>query len=428
MRTHCARCLYPINAKPTIILDEHGICSGCRYHESRSHTDVKWSERKSIFEGILEDAVRAVDEGRSRYHCIVPVSGGKDSHYQVWLLTQIYGLNPLLVHYNHGLNTPAGRRNLRNLAEKSGCDMVEYSTGLSAAVRLSRLMLERVGDLTWHYHAGIRTVPFQAAVNYETPLIVWGEHGFAELTGLVSLKDFVEFTNWTRVEHDMRGVDSHEIVGEGGVTTADISPFVFPSMSQVEAMDIRGIYLSNFFPWDAHAHARKMIDEWGFGPITWRRERTFNQFSKIEDHANDVHDYLKYLKFGYGRATDDSSMAIRHGRVTRAEGVELVHQFDGREPNTLGVYLDLLQVSRQQFFSWIDPMRDAFAWKQSASGTWTRRNELTAQDSSDLEISVESSDHIFSEKNVDLYFNDENPPPVSGEAELDTPSDRPIAR
>ena len=53
-------------------------------------------------------------------------------------------------------------------------------------------MLKTVGDLTWHYHAGIRTFPFRVAVDRNIPLIVWGEHGFAELTGLVSLKDFVE--------------------------------------------------------------------------------------------------------------------------------------------------------------------------------------------------------------------------------------------
>ena len=428
VRTHCARCLYPINARPTIILDQRGVCSGCRYHESRGHPDVDWSQRRRMFEGLLEEAVRAVDQGRSRYHCVIPVSGGKDSHFQVWLLTQVYGLNPLLVHFNHGFNTPAGRRNLANLADKSRCDVIEYSMGLTAATKISRLMLERVGDVTWHYHAGIRTVPFQVAINYETPLIVWGEHGFAELTGLVSLKDFVEFTNWTRVEHDMRGVDSTEIIGQGGVTEADVSPLEFPPMERIEALDVRGIYLSNFFPWDAHDHAIKMMQEWDFGAVTWERERTFNLYSKIEDHANDVHDYLKYLKFGYGRCTDDASMSIRHGRLTRSEGIDLVGHLDDREPSTLAGYLDLLEISRDTFFSWVDPMRDPFAWERTESNSWARRNQLHVDSMEESGEYTKSDEHIFSDANRQLYFNPANPPASTGERPLDEPSPRPLAR
>ena len=107
-----------------------------------------------------------------RSDCIIPVSGGKDSHYQVWLLKEKYGMNPLLVTFNHGFNTPAGNRNLRNLVEKSGCDLVRYSAGKDSVKKIARYMLEKVGDITWHYHAGIRTYPFQVAVERNIPLIV----------------------------------------------------------------------------------------------------------------------------------------------------------------------------------------------------------------------------------------------------------------
>lgn len=213
---YCARCLYPENARPTIIFDEEGVCSGCRYHESRSkQLDIDWTEREAMLVRILDEAKRMARERGNSHDCIIPVSGGKDSHYQVWLLKEKYGMNPLLVTFNHAFNTPAGNRNLYNLVEKSGCDFVRYTAGLDSVRRISRYMLEKVGDLTWHYHAGIRTYPFQVAVERNIPLIVWGEHGFAELTGIVSLEDFVEFTRWTRKEHDMRGYEPHDLVGHG---------------------------------------------------------------------------------------------------------------------------------------------------------------------------------------------------------------------
>lgn len=425
---YCARCLYPENAQPTIILDDDGICSGCRYHESRSkHLDIDWAEREDMLVQIIDEAKRMAKERGNSHDCIVPVSGGKDSHYQVWLLKEKYGMNPLLVTFNHAFNTPAGNRNLYNLVEKSGCDLVRYTAGLDSVRRISRYMLETVGDLTWHYHAGIRTYPFQVAVERNIPLIVWGEHGFAELTGIVSLEDFVEFTSWTRKEHDMRGYEPHDLVGKGGITESDIAPYVYPTDEEIAHTEVRGIYLSNFVQWNAKAQAEGMMSEWDFAPVTFERERTFNVHSKIEDHANDVHDYLKYLKFGYGRATDDASMEIRHGRMTREEGVEMVARYDANEPSTLYEYCEFLGISKDQFYKLIEPMRDERIWKKEPSGAWR------VQDSVDLHPASEDvekarvtlapeNERTFSEENRRLYFNPENPPKKTGEPDIDRPS------
>jgi hypothetical protein len=176
---YCARCLYPANAKPTIIFDEEGVCSGCRYHESRATTEVDWDERRGIFEQLLDEARTTARQRGNHHDCIVPVSGGKDSHFQVWILKEKYGMNPLLVTFNHTFNAPAGVWNLQNLVEKSGCDLERFTAGPDSVRRISKYMLETVGDITWHYHAGIRTYPFQVAVALNIPLIVWGEHGFA---------------------------------------------------------------------------------------------------------------------------------------------------------------------------------------------------------------------------------------------------------
>jgi N-acetyl sugar amidotransferase len=379
---YCSRCLYPENAKPTISLDEEGVCSGCRYHESRQQ--INWEERW----GMLEELLDGVKE------CIVPVSGGKDSHYQVWLLKERFGIDPLLVTYNHGFNSAAGNRNLENLVKRSGCDLVRYTTGSDTARRLSRFGLEMVGDLTLHYHAGIMTWPFQVAKQYGIDLLVWGEHGFAELTGMVSLNDFVEFTNWKRREHDMRGMESTEWVGHNGITEQDIRPFLWP-----KGEIATGIYLSNFLPWNAKNQAEQMIRDWDFAPVTYPRERTFNQYAKIEDHANDVHDYLKYLKFGYGRATDDATTEIRHGRMTRALGVDLVRRYDPVEPSTLEEYCDFLGITKADFYETV-PERE--------------QGEGPPRDGERLPQSEERTFAFTT-----LYYDPGNPPPKSGDERLD---------
>jgi len=421
---YCSRCLYPINAKPTIILDDDGVCSGCRYHESRQRLEIDWDERLKIFEQILDEARKLRLQRGNSHDCIIPVSGGKDSHYQVWLLKKKYGMNPLLVTFNHCFNSPAGNRNLYNLVEKSGCDFIRGTAGLDAARRISRHMLEKVGDLTWHYHAGIRTFPIQIAVKYNIPLMVWGEHGFAELTGLVTLEDFVEFTKWSRKEHDMRGYEPHDIVGQGGITEHDIAHYIYPTDDELARCGLRGIYLSNFFPWDAKMQAETMRKEWDFAPITYERDRTFNLFAKVEDHANDVHDYLKYLKFGYGRATDDASMEIRHGRMTREEGIEMVRRYDAREPVSLPYYCEFLGISVDDFYGLVEPMRDPSIWEK-LNGSWRIKDGVDQHRITQREQAArvdQSTDRTLGSSNRSLYYNPANPPPKSGDPALDSPS------
>lgn len=421
---YCSRCLYPANAKPTIIFDDDGVCSGCRYHESRQRLEIDWDERLKIFEQILDEARKLRRERSNSHDCIVPVSGGKDSHYQVWLLKKKYGMNPLLVTFNHCFNSPAGNRNLYNLVEKSGCDFIRGTAGLDSARRISRHMLEKVGDLTWHYHAGIRTFPIQIAVKYNIPLMVWGEHGFAELTGLVTLEDFVEFTKWSRKEHDMRGFEPHDIVGRGGITEHDIAHYIYPTDEELSRCGLRGIYLSNFFPWDAKTQAESMRKEWDFAPIAYERERTFNLFAKVEDHANDVHDYLKYLKFGYGRATDDASMEIRHGRMTREEGIEMVRRYDAREPVSLPFYCEFLGLSIEDFYGLVEPMRDTSIWEK-ANGSWHPKDSVDRHRITQREEAArvdQVADRTLAPGNRALYFNPKNPPPKSGDPALDGPS------
>ena len=75
---YCKRCLYPANAKPTIIFDDEGICSGCRYHENRAKLEIDWDEREQIFEQIIDEAKKLKKIRGNSHDCIIPVSGGKD--------------------------------------------------------------------------------------------------------------------------------------------------------------------------------------------------------------------------------------------------------------------------------------------------------------------------------------------------------------
>lgn len=371
---YCKRCVYPANARPGLVLDEEGVCSGCRLIESRPAID--WSVREKQLLEILDEYKAKQRAKGNPYDCIVPVSGGKDSTFQVWLMKTKYDLNPLLVSYNHTFNTPLGIRNLANLVEKMDCNLVRFTTAPGSARRMARYMLEKVGDVTWHYHAGIQTFPIQAAVQYDIPLMVWGEEGFSELVGMHNQDDYVEFTKKKRQEHSMRGFEPEDLLDDEDcpLTAYDLAPFFYPKDEDIERVGVRGIYLSNFISWNGRAQTDFVIKELGFETAV-SRERTFNLYDKLEDvHANGLHDYLKYLKFGYGRATDDAATEIRHGRMTREQGIEMVMKHDPVRPSDLDIFLRETGMSEEEFMAYVEPMRDPAIWEKNAEGVWVTKD------------------------------------------------------
>lgn len=374
---YCKRCCYPANARPVIIFDEHGVCSGCRVVESRKSID--FTERGKWLEEIVKEYKAKAKDNKTIYDCIIPVSGGKDSTFQTYLMTKKYGMTPLLVCFNHSFNTRLGIRNLNNMVKQFNCDLIRFTVNRESVRKITKHMLKKVGDVTWHYHAGIMTFPIQIAVKYKIPLIIWGEEGFSELTGMFNQDDMIEFTKMKRQEHDMRGFEPEDLLADptSGLEPKDLVPYFYPSNEEIEELGVRGIYLSNYISWSAKAQTEQMIREYGFEPYPSPRDRTFNQYDKTDDAANGTHDYLKYLKFGYGRATDDASTEIRHGRMTREEGIEMVKKHDHVRPQDLDFFLDFLNISEKEFESCIEPMRDASIWQKNPQGRWVVKDNVT---------------------------------------------------
>ena len=217
---YCSRCVLPRNAKPYIIFDEKNVCSGCSSAEKNDIVD--WQERENKLNEIFEKYKLIAKNNNNIYDCIIPVSGGKDSHYQVHIVKEKYGLNPLLVTYNHLFNTPLGNRNLKNLIEKMSCDHIRYSSSIDSVKKLSRYMLKKCGDVTWHYHAGITTFPIQMAVKFNIPLIVWAENNYSNLTGIFDPDDMVEFSRKSRKDLALRGIEAADAVGHDNIDEKDI--------------------------------------------------------------------------------------------------------------------------------------------------------------------------------------------------------------
>ncbi len=310
------------------------------------------------------------------YDCIVPVSGGKDSYYQTHVATREFGLKVLLVTY-HGNNfLPIGQRNLNRMREVFDVDHHILGPSVSTLVKLNRLCFKKMGDMNWHNHCGIFTYPVQAAVRYQVPLIIWGEHGYTDLAGMYSLNDMIEMTAKFRLEHAQRGFDWNDMIEETeGLREQDLLWAKYPSDDELDEVGVRGIYLGNYVDWEANKQTKLMMDLYDWQPSPEPFERTYRRMSNLDDmHENGMHDYLKYVKFGYGRATDHACKDIRAGIMSRDEGVAMVRKYDHVKSRDLDRWLKYVGMTEEEFDRVADTFRDPRVWRRDERGEWVKDN------------------------------------------------------
>ena len=369
---YCNRCLYPANHPYGLVFDDQGVCSGCRIHEEKDALD--WDARFRMLERIVHANAKHI--GRTGFDCIIPVTGGGDSYFIVHTVKNVLGKNPLLVNYNSHYNTKVGIRNLANLATVFDCDVVTSTLAPALLKRITRHTLRRYGSMYWHVLAGYLTFPVQVAVRFRIPLIIWGVQPWSEQTGMFSHLDEVEMTERCRKEHGLMGIAAEDLIdGPAGISRSDVQPFVYPYDNELEVVGVRGLYLSNYIRWDAKQQHELMIDTYGYESA--RQQRTFNTYEDVHCfHSAGVHDYIKYLKYGYSKVTDHATREIRLARMTREEGVAQVQKYTEGMPADLPLFLDWLEMSDKEFFDCVDHRRDERIWKRTASGGWELRDSV----------------------------------------------------
>jgi N-acetyl sugar amidotransferase len=378
---YCKRCLYPANHPYGMVFDVQGVCMGCRIHEEKDVLD--WDVRFHKLEDIVHANGKNV--GRKGFDCIVPVTGGGDSFFIVHTVKNVLGMNPLLVNYNSHYNTKVGIRNLANLATVFDCDVFTSTLSPDLLQRITRHTLKKFGSMYWQALAGYLTFPVQVAVRFRIPLIIWGVQPWSEQTGMFSHLDESEMTERCRKEHGLMGIAAEDLIDpKANIQRVDVQPFVYPYDNELEAVGVRGLYLSNYIRWDAKKQHELMIETYGYESAL--QQRTFNTYEDVHCfHSAGLHDYIKYLKYGYSKVTDHASREIRLKRLTREEGIAKVAEYSDRKPADLPLFLDWVGMSEQEFFDAIWNRRDENIWQKSTTDEWSLRDSIVSH-SADADV------------------------------------------
>ena len=368
----CLKCVYPSSSATLAEFDDDQICMGCSAAGQKVLlTQQDWDFRKQRLVDLIEQT-RCPDG--SRHDCIIPVSGGKDSYFQTHFVKNVLGFNPLLVTYYGNNYSEVGETNLRRMKEAFDVDHIIYQPGVETLKKLNRLGFTIMGDMNWHGHMGIISVPMRMAVEKKIPIVVWGENTWSDLSGQNGINDYCERNYRHYLEHDLRGFHWSYMIGREGLTAHDLIAYHYPTDNEMFDVGLRGIHMGDYVYWEANDHIKLVVEKYGFKISDEPFDRTYRMMSNLDDiHENGVHDYMKWIKFGYGRCTDHASKDIRSGKITRDKGIELVRKYDHVKPRDLERWLDYIGMTEEKFDGIADTFRNTRVWWKE-NGVWVKDN------------------------------------------------------
>ena len=366
---YCKKCVMP-DTRPGISFNEEGVCSACQSYERRKHID--WNARWKEFEEICDKYRGMNGDG---YDCAIAVSGGKDSHYQVHLMKNVMGMNPILFSVEDNFPmTEAGKHNIQNISEEFGCNIISCKPDRRAQKKLMRYMFEKYGKPTWYIDRLIYTYPLMMATKFNTPLLVYGENVSYEYGG----SDCKETYSARALLNNgvASGIDEEELIQNAGITIKDLAMTRAPKQADLDLLD--PIYISYFMPWNSfynYEFARKH----GFHDLTheWNRSHHVENFDQIDSPAYLVHSWMKYPKFGHASATDYAARMVRYGMVSREEAVKLVKEHDGNlDPRSVREFCAFCGYTETEFWNIVDKLYNQNIFSKNEIGEWVLKHPV----------------------------------------------------
>lgn len=361
----CKTCLNTSN-RPRIEFDSQGRCNACVWAEEK-RTTVDWKKRQ-------QELIELLNKYRdpNKYDCLIPVSGGKDSSYVSYKLKYEYGMNPLCVTINPPLPFPEGEANLKNFVKK-GFDLIAITPNPVIMQKLCRIGLFEAGQSLLGWQIALQTAIARVAVAYKIPIIFYGEDGEVEYGGTTKTKNQMCYD--IQYAKDIYLSGNIRFLEQLDCPKNELIQWSYPNDDELKALDLKATHWSYFENWDSARNAELAIRE--FGLISRKvKKASYVDFAQNDTPLYDLHAYLMFLKYGFGRATQDAGIDIRRGAMTREEGFKMVALYDEMYPEQyIQTYLDYYQITKEE----LDAIFDRWANKEllhKVNGIWVKKEEI----------------------------------------------------
>ena len=362
------------NIKKGIKVSSDNICDACKYNEVKNK--INWDEREKILISLCDKYRK-----NSGYDCIVPGSGGKDSAYASHLLKYKYGMNPLTVTWAPHLYTDIGWKNFTNWIHIGGFDNILFTPNGKLHKLLTKLAFENLLHPFQPFIIGQKIIGPLMALKFNIPLIFYGENQ-AEYGNDIDEnetpkmdKKFFSITD--SKEMLLGGVKIDEIIKKYKFNLNEFSPYIPPSIKEIEQAGIEQQFLGYYVKWDPQECYYYATENTGFKSNTERTEGTYSKYSGIDDKTDPFHYYTTFIKFGIGRASYDAAQEIRNDKITRAEGIALVKKYDSEFPSKyFKEFLKYIDLDENKFWEILDSFRSPHLWDKDNNNQWILKETI----------------------------------------------------
>jgi len=343
---YCKICVMP-DTRPGIKFKD-GICCPCLNFQRRK--SINWKARWKELEKLV---TKYRGSKGNDYDCIVTVSSGKDSHYQVYTIKERLKMNPLLLSIDNWSWTKTGIKNKENIQERFGCDMLTLTLNRRAAKKMLKKGLEHNLIPTWYWDRAVYSYPLQMAIKFQIPLIIYGENINYEYGGGQAKETSSALD---QINNNVAKPTPWKVWLDKNISMKDLNPLICPAEKEIKKAKLNPIYLSYFEPWDGYQNY-KLAKKLGFRSLEkeWIREGLAENYEQIDTVGYSVHSWLKFPKFGHQHNTDILAQWIRSGRISRKKAVELVkkneHVLDKR---MLKDFVEFIGITEKKFWSIVD--------------------------------------------------------------------------
>ena len=360
---YCKKCLMP-NTRPGLTFDQNGVCEACTNFEKQKTTN--WENRFKELKALCDKHRGCNGNG---YDCAIAVSGGKDSHFQTYIMKEVMKMNPILLSIGNTDWTETGRENLDNLSETFGCDIILFQPNRRVCKIMFKKAFEEIGQPSWYLDSLIYAFPYRMAMQLGVKLLVYGEDVNYTYGG-----KFKEETPSAMLQPSNDIVKPYwdKWLADGQLSEQDLASARAPPVEQCKEFGLDPIFLSYFIPWNSH-HNYEVAKRWGFHHLghEYEREGFIENYDQIDTIGYLLNIHLKYLKFGHAYPTDIASRWIRYGMKTREEMIPFVEKQDSQlDQGVVDRFCKFIGMSPRDFWKTMDKWYNRDLFDQDRDGVW----------------------------------------------------------
>ena len=371
---YCKNCLQP-DTRPGIKFDENGICYACKYEFSKQSID--WVQREAELRKIAEEAKQTAKERNLSYDCVIGVSGGKDSTFQAVYAKEKLGLHPLLINAMPDEITEIGLYNLNNLS-KMGFDIITIRPNPNVAKKLARASFFKYGNIIKASEYALWYSAYFMADKFNIPLVIQGENDALTL-GTAAIQeetgDAFSVIQLNTLQHSVNDMCE----GIDGIEESDLELYQVSKLKQIKEKGIKAIFLQYY------AKEWSQVYNADFSVARGLKGREddlhdigrYRRYTALDCDLAIPNQMIKYLKFGFGFATDEVCYDIREGRLSREDAVWYVKEYDGFCGDK---YVDIackyLSITKEEFWEVVDQYVNRDLFFKDEQGKWVPKFEI----------------------------------------------------